>query len=477
MNQHATAPANASTADRPLPTLAVVGHPNKGKSSIVATLAENEQIAIAPDPGTTQTSDGYTVELEGRPLYTLVDTPGFERPRAALAWLNEHAATAADRAATVRRFVETHREGDRFAHECELLRPIIEGAGVLYVVDGSVPYGPEYEAEMQILRWTGQPRMALINPIGEADHIDAWRSGLRQYFDVVEVFDALDAPFAKRITLLEAFPALHADWKQPLGEAVDRLQQRRDRRRRESARAIAQMLADVVSMTAEKRLGPHAQTRPHEHALSQRFRDQLRKREQQGRREVEAVYLHHRLAREEQVFELLETDLFSTAHWYLWGLSRGRLAAMGAAGGAVLGGVIDAGVGGATFLLGSVIGGAVGGASAWLGADRIERMQVANLPLGGKRLICGPVQSANFAYVVLGRAIQHHALVAGRSHAARGPLRVKGEADAGRWIEALPPDQRRQLEKHFAQLRKSNAGPYITDELADKVEPLLHDQK
>ena len=52
-----------------------------------------------------------------------------------------------------------------FPDECELLRPIVEGAGILYVVDGSVPYGPEYEAEMEILRWTGRPSMAVINPI------------------------------------------------------------------------------------------------------------------------------------------------------------------------------------------------------------------------------------------------------------------------------------------------------------------------
>ena len=33
---------------------AVVGHPNKGKSSIVATLAENDAVAIGATPGTTQ---------------------------------------------------------------------------------------------------------------------------------------------------------------------------------------------------------------------------------------------------------------------------------------------------------------------------------------------------------------------------------------------------------------------------------------
>ena len=62
-----------------------------------------------------------------------------------------------------REFLQAHVSDARFHDERELLRPIVEGAGILYVVDGSRPYGRQYEAEMEILRWTGRPRMALIN--------------------------------------------------------------------------------------------------------------------------------------------------------------------------------------------------------------------------------------------------------------------------------------------------------------------------
>ena len=53
----------------------------------------------------------------------------------------------------------------------------------LYVVDGSRPYGPEYESEMEILRWTGQASMALINPIEGDDHIQSWQQALGQSLD------------------------------------------------------------------------------------------------------------------------------------------------------------------------------------------------------------------------------------------------------------------------------------------------------
>ena len=59
-----------------IPTFAVVGHPNKGKSSIVATLAEDERLAIGPTPGTTRRAVSHTFSIDDQPQYVLVDTLG-----------------------------------------------------------------------------------------------------------------------------------------------------------------------------------------------------------------------------------------------------------------------------------------------------------------------------------------------------------------------------------------------------------------
>ena len=81
-----------------IPTFAVVGHPNKGKSSIVATLAEDERLAIGPTPGTTRRAAPHTFSIDGQPQYVLVDTPGFQRAGAVLEWLEARATTASARA-------------------------------------------------------------------------------------------------------------------------------------------------------------------------------------------------------------------------------------------------------------------------------------------------------------------------------------------------------------------------------------------
>ncbi|MBT8447433.1 MAG: 50S ribosome-binding GTPase, partial [Gammaproteobacteria bacterium] len=132
------------------PRFAVVGHPNKGKSSIVATLSSDTSVAIAPLSGTTTHCREYPLRVDGELLYVLIDTPGFQRARKALAWMQEHAGDAAGRPDLVRSFVAQFAGRGEFPDECELLRPVIEGAGIIYVTDGSRPYGREYEAEMEI---------------------------------------------------------------------------------------------------------------------------------------------------------------------------------------------------------------------------------------------------------------------------------------------------------------------------------------
>ena len=70
-----------------VPRFAVVGRVNKGKSSIVATLAEDDSVRVDPRPGTTTEVREYPVRVDGRMLFVLVDTPGFEdAPRARSKW-------------------------------------------------------------------------------------------------------------------------------------------------------------------------------------------------------------------------------------------------------------------------------------------------------------------------------------------------------------------------------------------------------
>ncbi len=460
-----------------IPTFAVVGHPNKGKSSIVATLAEEEQIAIAATPRTTKSAHRYTLSIDGAPQYVLVDTPGFQRARAVLDWLEARAASAQERPALVAQFVEEHRDDPRFHDEVELLGPVVEGAGILYVVDGAKPYGPEYEVEMQVLQWTGQPRMALINLIGEGDYVEEWRQGLGQYFSIVRVFDAVRADFSKRIALLKAFAELNEAWRPAIDRAVAALTAERDRRRHRAAAEIVDTLVECLGMVERGPLSDADAASPERRAalesrLLERLRDRIRERERESRDRVQSLYRHQSLRREEASAELLEADIFTAEGWELFGLSRTQLVLSGAVSGAVAGGGIDALLGGASLLLGAGLGAVLGGAGAWFGGRELARVKVLGQSLGGRVLQVGPVRAANFPWVLLGRAWVHHDLVAERNHARREAmsLAVTGEEHL---MDRLPDRLRRDLAAAIKRVTRDGADAERRQRLVSLVEDML----
>jgi hypothetical protein len=453
------------------PVFAVVGHPNKGKSSIVATLAADDSVRIGAEAGTTRHCRAYPMTVDDQVLYTLVDTPGFQRSRRAWEWMRQHETTADRHVDVVRTFVEVHRRQSLFADECELLEPILNGAGILYVVDGSVPYGEEYEPEMEILRWTGQPSMALINPIGPADHLEAWRRALGQYFRVVRVFNAVMAEFNKRTELLRGFGQLKEEWREPLEHAALSLERDQTAKRLRAARAVAETLVVMLSHRIESRIGHQPRLETLRPELEERFRADLRRFEQRARDRVEAIYAHRRIARRETILDLADEDLFAERTWLAFGLSRRDLVATGAVGGAATGAFVDAHLGGASLFAGAILGAGIGASLAWWTAGRLVTVRIMNLPLGGKAVVAGPTKNPNFPYVALNRARYHRLGVAMRSHAMQGELALT--ADPHEVIQPLTAEVRRELESTFRKVRRAGNAFEGTEKLATLIDRIF----
>src|SRR5690606_1200042 len=69
-------------AMKEIPMFAIVGHPNEGKSSIVATLSQDDSIAISPVPGETTRVQRFDLKAGKETVIEFVDTPGFQNPQA-----------------------------------------------------------------------------------------------------------------------------------------------------------------------------------------------------------------------------------------------------------------------------------------------------------------------------------------------------------------------------------------------------------
>ncbi len=436
-----------------LPVFVVVGNVNQGKSSVVAALSENATVPVDSYPGTTIKSGSYLFRIGSRELFRIVDTPGFQDARRVLHWLQQHASHPGERVAAVRAFVDEYEGTGDFQDEVELLRPVLDGAGVLYVVDASSRFQPSNEAEMEILRWTGQPGMALINRTRERDHTDEWRPVLEQFFNVVRVFDAHGARFDDRLRLLQGFAEIRDAWREPVEAAVSAMRQEWADRRRQAAAAIATMVVGGLGHVDTEKVDEGADEKAIQAKLGDRYRDALRAMEARSRARVEEIYRHDELDRSgDRAFELLDEDLFSESAWKMFGLTRTQLATRMALWGAAAGAGVDLFVGGASFFLGAAIGGAAGAAMGFFGLESLSKvwgsrsaLGKALLPdVGGHFVGIGPVKSPRFAWVLLDRALVHQRAVADRSHARRDGF-TAGDQPVG-IVANLPKDVRDRLD-------------------------------
>ncbi|MFT7558853.1 MAG: GTPase Era involved in 16S rRNA processing [Flavobacteriales bacterium] len=427
------------------PRFAVVGHPNKGKSSIVSTLVHHDEIQISELSGTTRVSSGYPYKLDGNTLYELFDTPGFQRPRQVLGWLEEAAGDASTRIAAVSQFIQQHESTANFVDEVELLKPIIsDGAGIIYVVDGSVPYSPEYEAEMTILQWTGQPRMALINPIGGADYVEQWEQALGQYFSLVRVFNPMTADTEKQLSILTAFSELNPSWQASLQATIGSIQSEAQRIRERVAYKIFETLAELIALQESLPVLNDRLKNITEEKVKLAYQTALVGGEKRLRKQIINLYSLNRLQCEELELKADYPDLFDQDYWYLFGLSRQKLISLSAAAGFAAGAIVDAGVGGASFMAGALIGGIVSGAASLIASQKPDKLTFKGIPLGGKRATAGPIKNLQLAFVLFGRAIEYQRAVAKRAHADRSILHVQSES-TDHWIECLSKAEQFQL--------------------------------
>jgi GTPase Era involved in 16S rRNA processing len=454
------------------PVFAVVGRPNKGKSSIVATLARDDAVYIDARAGSTKEAHSYPMKVDGETLYELVDTPGLQRARSVLDWLNAHCSDAAARPETVKAFVEKHTGDARYRDECQALQPIVNGAGIIYVVDGSVPYGADYEAEMEILRWSGRPSLALINPIEGEQFVEEWTAGLGQFFRTVRIFNAHRAEVTKQLELLELFGHLDPSWREPLERAVAILQHDRQLQGQGASSYITDLIVEAITYKVEQAVPDGLPLEPVQKLLFERYKAHLVKRERQCRQRVEELYYYSNLKKSEESLALEESDLFNIEKWYLWGLSERALLTAAASAGAVVGGstgiVVDAATGGLLGGLGTLVAGAGGAVSGIWGArkyaDKIGQVKVKGIPTGGNMLSYGPSKSVNFPFVLLGRALLHQRLISTRTHADRDALDLNQPL-----LERLSEKERKRLARLFDDIRNDRKPAERRAQLADMV--------
>lgn len=442
-----------------IPRLAIMGHPNAGKSSVVATLTENDRIAIDKRAGTTTKSDFYPVVIDGRTVIEFIDTPGFQNPNAILEWFQTHEDTPD----LAHAFVKAHRDDPLYAHDVALMEPVAEGAGIILVVDGSKRIKEKDRVEIELLRLTARPRMAILNNLSRQDrYMNQWRDALSKAFNSVREFNAHRATYDERIKLLNALKSIDQRWEPMLEEAVDAFAHDWERRTDQAVGTILDLLKQAlsyrVSRTVKSGKVIFQSGRDRLKAeITAEFEDGLRRMEVEAQEHIRAHFRHN-------VWNLppdsvLSQDLLSEDVGQALGLSRRQLAMVGIAAGAASGVTIDLATAGNSLGAGAFFGGVVGGVLGVVGGKALAKFDIERAPNTHVYTI-GPVSNPRFPFVLLDRIVLYSARAMNWAHGRQAadeedPNRVPDrEIRPKGFTEELSAQHQRELARFFSDARR-----------------------
>ncbi|MBK1724301.1 GTPase/DUF3482 domain-containing protein [Thiocystis violacea] len=460
-----------------IPRLAIMGHPNAGKSSVVATLTENDCIAIDKRAGTTTASDVYPVVIDGRTVIEFIDTPGFQNPNAILEWFqaNENERDLA------RSFVKAYKADPLYAHDIALLEPVAEGAGIILVVDGSKRIKEKDRVEIELLRLTARPRMAILNNLSKQNrYMSQWQDALSKAFNSVREFNAHRATYAERIRLLNALKAIDQRWEPEVERAVDAFASDWERRTDQAVSTILDLLKEAlsykVSETVKNSKIVFQSGRDRVKAeITEAFEDGLRKMETDAQEQIRGHFRHNvwNVAPD----SILGQDLLSEEVGQALGLSRRQLAMVGMAAGAASGVTLDLATAGHSLGTGALLGAATGGFLGVMGGKALAKLNIERAP-NTHVFTIGPVSNPRFPFVLLDRIVLYCARAMnwahGRQAADEEAADKVPDQDVSKhgFTEELSAQEQRTLAKFFGAARRGKASD-LEEDCRDIIKRIL----
>ncbi|GAB4167366.1 MAG: GTPase/DUF3482 domain-containing protein [Wenzhouxiangellaceae bacterium] len=423
--------------------LAVVGHTNVGKTSLMRTLLRDPSFGVvAPTAATTRQVERASIALAGREVVALYDTPGLEDAGEVLEWLERQPFERHQGLDRIREFLASDAAQGPLEQEARVLAQMLVSDAAVYVIDVREPVLGKYLDELHVLSLCARPILPLFNFMASPEaEPERWREALaRLGMHAVVPFDTVIYAAGSERRLWESLIALAPD-RRALFERLESDCVERSRQLRVAAlRVVSELLIDAAG--ARRAVAPEAGDAALDQARSELHRA-VHALEHETVRRLLTLYRFP-----EDLVEALPLPL-DRSGWqpslFDAELLRSlvRPATGGALAGAATGAVVDLGSGGLSLgagTLGGLLLGSVGPGAWKLRGWLAERVR-------GRRVIA------------LGDETLSH--LAARAAALLDTLAERGHASVGRlqWqarIRPLWPGTR--LPKALSQARLDRAG-------------------
>lgn len=475
-----------------IPTFAIVGKVNMGKTSVLSTLLEqdnNEILSVSPTPGETKECHDHYLTINDQKLVRFIDTPGFQRPiecMLAIKKFHGNKGTSPGRTA-IQHFVTHYKDTDEFSDEVHLLAPILEGAGLVYIIDTSHPIRDTYRAEMEIFQWSGCQRLAIVNNQNQQESSLEWKHILGKYFNLVRTFNAHSATYEERHKLLRNLLEIDESQEVAIKRTIDAInlewQQRRE--------IAAQIICDFLRFSLQHHQSVSISRRDCENAnrreksvreLKKAYFQSIRKLQNKSFKQLLKLYRHNLIDIKETESYIHGIDLEAAETWSKWGLSRGQLSIAGGITGAAAGGALDIATGGFTMGIGTGVGSIVGFTATYFKGGSLPNFNIASEYLKTKnasgnneqrKLTIKSPEDENFPWILLDSIILQYRAMLQRAHGRRDIENVAVPMAEESFVRKLSTAQRSLMSKWLVSCKKGNPDFALEPKALEAIECLL----
>ncbi|MEK2609572.1 GTPase/DUF3482 domain-containing protein [Pseudomonas shirazensis] len=445
--------------------LAVVGHTNVGKTSLLRTLTRDVGFGeVSHRPSTTRHVEGARLSVDGEPLLDLFDTPGLEDAIALLDYLErlERPGERLDGPARLERFLQGSEARQRFEQEAKVLRQLLASNAGLYVIDAREPVLAKYRDELEVLASCGRPLLPVLNFVASSEHREPeWREALaRLGLHALVRFDSVAPPEDGERRLYESLALLLEESRPALQRLIEDQQAQRLARQHSAKRLIAELLLDCAACRRSVEAQPTAEAQAIE-----ALRQAVRQREQRCVEGLLKLYAFRREDASAGDLPLLDgrwgDDLFNPETLKLLGVRLGSGVAAGAAAGAGVDLLVGGLTLGAAALAGAIAGGALQTARSY-GSRLLGKLK-------GQRELT--VDDAVLRLLAL-RQQQLLKALDSRGHAAQQSIQLQAGDDKA-WREGKLPEALHRARAH-PQWSSLNPGARLNQaERQEQLEQLL----
>lgn len=403
----------ASQNSHSLLNVAVVGHTNTGKTSLIRTMLRSTQFGEIEDAaGTTRHVERATIFAGNEAILNLHDTPGIEDSHALLKQLKSVSAQYKTLSSPeiLEKFISTTAIDDPLEQEAKVIRQVLRSDVLLYIIDVREPILEKYLIEIEILSKAMKPIIPVFNFIsGHTEELGTWRKKLATFnihasleFDTVAFsFEAEKRLYQKIQSLVE----LHYD-------RLQKLIQHRAKIWDQLCFSAAKRITDLIVAVACHRESKRNQSDNTANlAAAQKLKDFVRKAEQSCLRDLLAIF---NFSEKDVALQKIpvsngqwQLDIFAPGVLKAYGLDVGSAALKGAAAGAG----IDLMVGGLSLGTASALGAIAG--TSWSTFKRYGKEIKAKIQ--GTQWLCADGNTLQILYL---RQQQLLAKLMHRGHAA-----------------------------------------------------------